>query len=125
MSTSLVTAWSEAAGRARGVALAVCGGVADVRPWAELSAELGPPPAWTLPALLERARVNALRYRANYACVLAAWCVVCAMRHPVSTICVALIAAASFHALLCWHASAELSPAILCAPLAIPRALAS
>lgn len=96
--SSATAAYAEAAGRARAAALAVCG--SDVRPWAELGAELGPPPAWTAPVLLERASCNALRFRTNYACVLAAWCAVCAVRHPVSTLCLALVGSVSFDVLL-------------------------
>ena len=72
----------------------------DMRPWVALQSDLGPPASWTADVITTRLRGNLLHFRGNYACVLAGWCCICAVRHPFSAFWIALIVAGQFYALV-------------------------
>ena len=65
----------------------------DVRPFAELTADLlGPPPS--IDHALARIWCNGVHFRGNYGRLLAAWCAICAIRQPVSAVVFAVVALA-------------------------------
>lgn len=79
-------------------ACTVLGG-SHVHPWRQLTSGLiKPPAAW--PALREQLLTNLLCYRANYAQIVVAWCLVCVVRHPLRVVWLLLLAAGWFHVLL-------------------------
>ena len=51
-------------------------------------------------ALREQLLTNLLCYRANYAQIVVAWCLVCVVRHPLRVVWLLLLAAGWFHVLL-------------------------
>ena len=79
-------------------ACTVLGG-SHVHPWRQLTSGLiKPPAAW--PALREQLLTNLLCYRANYAQIVVAWCLVCVVRHPLRVVWLLVLAAGWFHVLL-------------------------
>ena len=72
----------------------------DVRPLADVQADLSPPETWTADVVLERLCANGLQFRANYSRLLVAWAAVCVVRHPVGAVWLVAIAVAPFHALV-------------------------
>ena len=79
-------------------ACTVLGG-SHVHPWRQLTSGLVKPPvAW--PALREQLLTNLLCYRANYAQIFVAWCLICVVRHPLRVVWLLLLAAGWFHVLL-------------------------
>ena len=101
----------------RRVALVTCGSSSDVKPFVELTADLGVLPR-AADGLLD-ARDNGIYFRANYARALVIWCGICAVRHPFYTFWLAIVLGAAFHA-LAPHPSPRPAP-----PATIPVAAAS
>jgi hypothetical protein len=100
MSEGNMLAYERAANTAVRALKAVFGTSTDVRPLAELQQHLSLPDEWTTARLVPRLLGNALHFRANYGRLLAVWCTVCAVRHPIGAFWVVLISVVSFHALL-------------------------
>ena len=89
--------WARAAAQLA-AACTVLGG-SHVHPWRRLTSGLiTPPAAW--PELREQLLTNLLCYRANYAQIVVAWCLVCVVRHPLRAVWLVLLAAGLFHVLL-------------------------
>lgn len=101
--------WSAGAERVRRVALVTCGSSSDVKPFVELTADLGVPPA-PADGLLERIVDNGIYFRANYARALVIWCGICAVRHPFYTFWLAIVLGAAFHALVVRRGVVHLTP---------------
>ena len=79
-------------------ALAVLGG-GKVHPWRHLTSGLTKPPTmW--PKLQTQLLTNLLCFRANYAQILVAWNLICAVRHPLRIMWLLPLGAGSFHLLL-------------------------
>ena len=100
MTDGFIPAYVRAANTAVRALKAVFGTSTDVRPLAELQQHLSLPDEWTTARLVPRLHGNAMHFRANYSRMLAVWCTVCAVRHPIGACWVVLISVASFHALL-------------------------
>ena len=91
--------WERGGATALRAAKVVFGTSSDVRPLAELQ-PITVPDEWSAARLIPRLVGNALHFRANYGRALAAWCAVCAVRHPIGALWLILIGTVSFYALL-------------------------
>ena len=89
--------WRSAAVRLLRALQVICA-ADNIRPLNELRADVGAPK--TLDEAIGRIVCHSLYFRANYACTLAVWCIICAIRRPLSALGLTLLAMPSFYALL-------------------------
>ena len=89
--------WRSAAVRLLRALQVICA-ADNIRPLNELRADVGAPK--TLDEAIGRIVCHSLYFRANYACTLAVWCIICAIRRPLSALVLMLLAVPSFYSLL-------------------------
>ena len=97
---ALIADWQRGAEVGARVLKAIFGTNDEVRPWAELMQGLSLPDNRAAGSLLDHTFGNMIRFRANWGRMLAVWCAICAVRHPIGAILVAAIGSLSFHALI-------------------------
>mmetsp|Transcript_60895 Transcript_60895/g.135683 ORF Transcript_60895/g.135683 Transcript_60895/m.135683 type:complete len:235 (-) Transcript_60895:160-864(-) len=95
---SLADEWVRAGQKTAAAAVVIAGSVHEVQPWAELMTQLEPSAG--VSTMYPRAVTNLLHFRGNYSRLCALWLLIMAVRHPISSICLALVLVGWFHALL-------------------------
>ena len=93
------TDWEAAVQKAAHVLRVVFGSVDEVVPWSEMQTALVMPERWTQDCVLPQILGNIIHFRANHGRIAAAWCAVCAVRHPIGAFWLLLLVLPSFYAL--------------------------